>query len=317
MNTDTYAIVFGAGWLIISILCAPLLPGIVAAVRAHVLGESVPSVLATYRQMGAAFRRNPIYPDCATYISRITPAATVALFLSALCFLPVTSNLSALIFFPGDFILVIMLMATSRFLAVAAAMDSGQNIALKGVSRWLSLVTLTDPTLYLIIMTAIILTSAQTLSGIPMTFDKLDTYKIVPFILISLALFVVLLFENQFIPFEDMSNPHETNHVVKSALSVHSGYNQGFMTYAVSLKFWIYSWLFSIIAVPHGHNSIADFLLHLLIPFLLAAGIGVISALRPLTRPAHLPRFLYAALLMAMLSLIFAVVTVAPTGGGS
>lgn len=299
----------------IALLGAPLLPGIIVKTRAFILGYSGPSLFQSYRDIYTLIRTKTLYPENSTLVSRLVPPTVLTLLAMILCLLPTASGISAFFYFPGDFILVIALFSLVRFTLLSAAMDSGESLQMLSGSRWMSVSIFSEPTLFLSILTAVVLTRAVSLSGIPEGVEALTQNATAPILLIGISIFAVLLCENALSPFEIRENPHELTHLSKNIYMGFSGVEMGILTYAASLKLWIYCWLIALLSVPHVPSSYADFLLHLPFPFLFAGLIGCLSALRPLTRIKHLPRILFSALIIAVLALIFAVVSWVPLEG--
>lgn len=319
MNTDffeiDYSVIYALLWFFLSLIAAPLLPGMIRRIRAQAVGGGLPSVFQDYHLIAMLFKRGVVRSESATWISCKVPVFYLCILIFVLLLLPVSCGIPALVCFPGDFIFVIMLLALTRFVLGIAAMDSGNTMAVMGTSRWISLAFLSEPAFFLAAMTAIILTRAMSFSGIPTGFEALASYATVPFILIGLSLFAVLLFENALTPFENAQTPNELSGIITNVIAPYSGYELGLIIYCQSLKLWIYAWLIGSLAVPHVQNPLSDLFIRLTVPFLIAFAVGLLSAFRPLTRFSHLSRVLFASLIIAVLALIFAVVTIIPLEG--
>src|SRR5207237_7591943 len=117
-----------------AVLAAPLFPGIVNRTKAMFGGRQGPSLLQLYYDIAKLAGKGAVLSRTTTWVFRLAPVATVAAGLTALFLLP-QGGLPALIAFPGDFVLLIFLLATSRFLTMLAALDTGSSFEGMGAGR--------------------------------------------------------------------------------------------------------------------------------------------------------------------------------------
>jgi len=132
--------------------CAPLLPSLIARVKALVAGRSGPPLLQPYFDLAKLLRKGAVYSRTTTWVFRAGPIVTLAAMASALVLVPYGAR-SSLVGFSGDFVLLAYLLGLGRFFTVVAALDTGSSFEGMGASREVHFSALAEPTLLLALAT--------------------------------------------------------------------------------------------------------------------------------------------------------------------
>ena len=107
----------------LALLLAPLLPGIIARIKAKVAGRHGKPVLQLYFDIFKGLRKGEVISQVTTPVFTLGPVVGLATVLCALALLPLGGMASPLRF-SGDFLLAAYLLGLGRFLTMLAALDT-------------------------------------------------------------------------------------------------------------------------------------------------------------------------------------------------
>ena len=145
MDTVTFAACLH---LLLAATLAPLLPGVINRVKAFFAGRTGPSLLQLYRDLARLLRKGAVFSPTITGLFRLAPTAGLAIALVAVALVP-AGGYPALVPFPGDFLLLVGLLALARFILILAALDTGSSFEGMGASREAAFGALSEPALLL------------------------------------------------------------------------------------------------------------------------------------------------------------------------
>jgi formate hydrogenlyase subunit 4 len=241
--------------LLLSLLLAPLLFGIINRVKALMGGRRGRPVLQLYFDINKLLRKNSVYPQTTGFFFRAGPVVGLAASLPALMLLPFGS-IPALLSFPGDFIVLPGLLALSRFTLILAALDTGSAFEGMGAAREGLFSSMAEPIL-LFCLVVLAYTSQQhslslILGDLPIALWMTQWPM---HLLLSIALFLLLLTENCRIPVDDPNTHLELTMIHEVMILDHSGPDLALLEYAAALKLWIFCLLIEQIALPQMQGS--------------------------------------------------------------
>ena len=133
----------------LALLLAPLLPGIIARIKAKVAGRHGKPVLQLYFDIFKGLRKGEVISQVTTPVFTLGPVVGLATVLCALALLPLGGMASPLRF-SGDFLLAAYLLGLGRFLTMLAALDTGSSFEGMGASREAAFSALSEPVLKLV-----------------------------------------------------------------------------------------------------------------------------------------------------------------------
>jgi formate hydrogenlyase subunit 4 len=144
---------------------APLLRGMIARVKAVLQHRRGASVWRPYADLWKLFHKEDLMPPTASWVFRAGPRIAFALTLTAAAFVPLLSTYG-LLSFAGDFILLVYLLAFTRFALMLGALDTGSGFAGMGASREAMVSALAEAPLLLSLIAVAILAKSSTLGSI-------------------------------------------------------------------------------------------------------------------------------------------------------
>ena len=234
----------------LSLLLAPLLPGIINRVKAVMGGRQGRPLLQLYYDLAKLLRKSPVYSHTTSWFFRAAPSAGVAAGLLALLIVPF-GPAGAVLGFPGDFVLVGGLFALARFTLILAALDTGSAFEGMGAAREALFSAMAEPIFLFSI--AILGYHAREYSLDVMLWGiSPDAWQSQwPFFLmLAFALFLLLLTENSRIPVDDPNTHLELTMIHEVMLLDHSGPDLALLEYASALKLWIFSLIIAGVLLP-------------------------------------------------------------------
>jgi formate hydrogenlyase subunit 4 len=290
---------------ILAAALAPLLPGVIQRVKSFFAGRSGPPLLQPYRDIARLLHKGAVYSRTTTWVFRLAPAAGVAIILAGLMLLPM-ADLPAVLSFPGDFLVLVGLLALARFSLILAALDTGSSFDGMGASREAAYAALAEPALLLALAAGIRVSGELSLTGMMAASASGAWGASIPALLLVLgALLAVLLTENARIPVDDPSTHLELTMIHEVMVLDHSGPDLALIEYAAALKLWLFGALLVGFAVPVRTGSmLADAGLFLAGIFLLAGMVGLIESTIARLRLVRIPQFLVGAAAFSILALI-------------
>lgn len=271
---------------LLALLFAPLLPGLIARVKARLAGRVGAPILQPYHDLARLLRKGVVYSTTSTWVFRLAPSVVLAATLGALAVLPFGGP--ALLAFPGDFVMLVSALALARFALVAGALDTGSAFEGMGASREVWIGALAEVGLLLSLAAAARPGGAMSLSTLAPPAD--------PTVLAVLAALALLaLAECARIPFDDPNTHLELTMVHEVMILDHSGPDLAYMLYASYLKLWILGGLLLTVA---GLGWCAPAIL------LWAVLVGVVESTTARLAMNRIPQFLALALGLAALALM-------------
>lgn len=271
---------------LLALLLAPLLPGLIARVKALFAGRVGPPLLQPYHDLARLLRKGVVYSTTSTWVFRLAPSVVLAATLAALTVLPFGGK--AVLAFPGDFLLLTGALALARFALVAGALDTGSAFEGMGASREVWIGALAEVGLLLSLAAVARPNGSDSLTTLAPPADP-TVWAVL------LALTLLALAECARIPFDDPNTHLELTMVHEVMVLDHSGPDLAYMLYASYLKLWILGGL--ILKV----GGLGGFL-----PAILAWAvlIGVIESSTARVAMNRIPQFLALALGLAALALV-------------
>ncbi len=287
----------------LSLLCAPLLQGIINRVKAKFAGRKGKPLLQLYFDLWKLLHKGAVYPQCTGPAFRAGPLVCLASALLALALVPqgVTPGLAS---FTGDFVLLAYLLAMGRFALMLAALDTGSAFEGMGASREASFGAIAEPALLLCCLVLGLRADNYTLAGM-LGHSSVEqwAYQWPVLLLPSVAIFMLLLLENSRIPADDPNTHLELTMIHEVMVLDHGGPDLAFIEYASALKLWIFCSLVSGVMVPDMPLAV-DGLFAFLGIFACAALVGVVESVTARLRMERVPHIPAIAAVMAALALL-------------
>lgn len=136
-----------AAQILALVLLAPMVHGLIQRAKAALQGRRGAGILQPYFTLAKLWRRQDVRPQAAGAVFAAAPTAALACVAGASLALPMLWR-PAPLGWGGDFVLVVGLLATERFVLTLAGLDGGTPFGGLGSSRELTLGALVEPALF-------------------------------------------------------------------------------------------------------------------------------------------------------------------------
>ena len=295
----------------LTLILAPLLPGIINRVKAKFAGRHGKPVLQTYYDIAKLLRKGEVISRTTTWTFAVAPSVALAGTLCALALLPLGGAASPLAF-AGDFVLAAYLLGVGRFAIMLGALDTGSAFEGMGASREATFSALAEPVFFLALM---VLTSlclrlghgADTAFSLSTMFGGQTAGAWLTgkgeLLLLPVILFILLLVENCRIPVDDPNTHLELTMIHEVMVLDHSGPNMALILYGAALKLWFFAALIAGLLTP-ALPLWQQMGLRVGIVLLLAVVVGIVESVMARLRMERVAYLLGAAAIMGMLTLI-------------
>lgn len=286
------------------LLLAPLLLGLINRTKAFFAGRTGQPLFQAYFDIGKLLQKGAVYSRTTSWIFRTGPIIGLAAILMGLTMVPF-GQAPTLFSFQGDFILLACLLGLARFFMVLAAWDTGSSFEGMGASREVTFSLLAEPIFFLAMVTLTRLENGFSLSEI-LNSPPLDwPSKISALMLVTIALFVILLAENARIPIDDPNTHLELTMIHEVMALDHGGPDLAFILYGSTLKLWIFEAILVGVMLPVPFHSIwISQLIFLIGMALLSIFIGVVESVMARLRLSRVSPLLVGAAACALFALL-------------
>jgi len=218
------------------VLGAPLLRGVVSKMKARIQRRQGASIWRPYADLGKLFRKEDLAPPLASPVFRIAPRIVFSATVVAALLIPLFRP-SALLGGPGDFLLLVYLLALARFFLVLGAMDGGGAFGGMGGSREVLVSALAEaPFLLGIIAVAIVARSTELAGIVGWTLHENFFDVSAVHILAFTTLAMVAIAETGRIPVDNPTAHLELTMIHEAMVLEHSGPSLAFLEWANSVK---------------------------------------------------------------------------------
>ena len=294
--------------MLLVLFLAPLLTGVVRKLKSRLLLRRGPSVIQPYRDLLRLMRKEVTLAHNASWLFRVTPYLIFAATWVAAALVP-TFALGLQFSWSVDLIAIAALMGSVRFFLALAGLDVGTSFGGIGSSREVTIASLAEPAMIMIVFTLALIAGSTQLSTIALFMVSQDVGLRVSLGLSLVALIIVAIAENARIPVDNPATHLELTMVHEAMVLEYSGRHLAVIELAAALKLLLYISLIACLFVPWGMAATgAD---------TLAYGIGIITYLAKLAvggallalfetmiakmRVFRLPTFIGVALMLGLL----------------
>lgn len=301
-------LIWVCSWLL-SLLLAPLLSGVINRVKAVVSGRRGPRLLQSYYDITKLMRKGWVYSRTSTWVLRLYPRLLLASLLLVSALLPM-GLADAPLRFSGDFILLVYLLGLTRFFGILAALDVGSSFAGMGASREAQFAVLAEVGLFTVMAALVQISGRLDLSGLFNGYDVQVLGRYAPaLLLLAVALFMLLLFENCRVPFDDPETHLELTMIHEAMILDYGGPDLGLISYASALKLWIFCSCFVLVLLPAGYfTGWAGVPVFVAGNLLTAAGVGLVESVTARYRFLKVPQILMVPACLAGIALCLVLV---------
>jgi formate hydrogenlyase subunit 4 len=292
--------------ILLLLLMPPLLPGVIARVKAAFAGRVGPPLLQPWHDLVKLMRKGMVASRTTTWVFAAGPAAGLVTALMAGLLVP-QGPAGAPLHFPGDFVLVVGLLGLARFFTAAAALDTGSSFEGMGAAREVTLAALAEPALFLCLLVLARLGGSASLREMLGAAGGAWVRAGPSLVLMAAALALVLLAETARVPFDDPNTHLELTMIHEVMVLDHSGPALALIHYGAAVKFFVLGSILARIVVPLDTGlALLDSAGFALTMLGLAAAVGVVESAMARLRLVQLPNLLIAACVLGGFALLLA-----------
>ena len=298
--------------IVVILLVAPLVNGLIKKVKALSQKRQGSSVFQMYFDLAKLFRKQAVVSEVSSWIFKVTPYIVFATALAAALLVPVSTRaLPPQI--PGDFIMVVSILALGRFFLMIAALDTASTFGGMGSSREAMISALIEPSILVSLFTVALISRSTSLAQIMKAVQTVGIPLAHPvFIMIGLALLIIILAETARIPVDDPATHLELTMVHEAMILEYSGRHLALLEYGAAVKQLVLMTLFVNILLPQdqliGFLGLGALALSLLIYFLkiifLSLVMGIIEVSTVKFKLFSIPNLAALAFILAFLGIL-------------
>jgi formate hydrogenlyase subunit 4 len=283
----------------------PLLVGAINRVKAICAGRTGAPLLQPYHDLRRLLGKQAVYSRTTTWVFRAGPVVGLASVVAA-GLLMSFGGASALVRFPGDFLLFVGLLGLGRFFTALAALDTGSSFEGMGAAREVTFASFAEPALLLCLVALVRATGSLSLSGmLSAELPELWHTQGPALLLAAVALLGVALAENARIPVDDPNTHLELTMIHEVMVLDHSGPDLALIQYGASLKLFLFGALVVRLALGFPFSSPWTSLLVFLGGMAaFAVVVGSVESTMARLRMGRVPHFLTAAGVLAVFALV-------------
>jgi formate hydrogenlyase subunit 4 len=242
------------GQMALLVALGPLMTGLIQKIKARLQCRRGAGILQPYRDLLKLFRKGSVQADTAGGFFRAVPVLVLASTCAAaalvpVCFAPASAPVASALPL-GDAILLLGWLALGRFLTAVAALDAGGAFGGMGASREMTVATLVEPVLIIVVFSVAVVAGTTDLAGIaghqshgPRSFGAAD-------LLALFAMLVLVLAETGRIPVDNPDTHLELTMLHEGMLLEHSGRGLGCLVLAHHTKQIVITTLAQVLFFP-------------------------------------------------------------------
>jgi len=242
---------------LLGLVVAPLLPGLIQALKARLQGRRGPSPLQPYRTLRRLWSRSAVDPDGTGGVYRIAPPLIAASLIAAVLLDPLAGR-------AGDFglghdaLVLVGLLALARFAAAAAAWDTGNGFALMGAARDLMIAVFGEALLLIALLVAALPAHSTDLRAMSAAAAGWHVWSTPAHWCGAIAFALVILVETGRQPIDNPDTHLELTMIHEGPLLEYAGRDLALLQWAAAARHWVVLVLGAGLFLPHPRRFVAS-----------------------------------------------------------
>jgi formate hydrogenlyase subunit 4 len=301
--------------LLFVLALAPLLTGMVRAVKARLQRRQGPSLLQPYRDIVRLLRKETVVAANASWLFLAAPYLVFAATLVAAIMIPTfTSDVG--LGQAADLIVIMGLLGVARFALALAGLDIGTSFGGIGSSREMMIAAVAEPALLMLIFCLALIAGTTRLPDIALFVQSPGLGLRISLLLASVGFVMLAVAENGRIPIDNPATHLELTMVHEAMVLEYSGRHLALIELASSVKLLLYVSLICAVFLPWGIARPGAGIEQLLIAIafyavklpVAACGLGLFEVTIAKMRVFRVPQYLGTALMLALLAVLLQLV---------
>lgn len=296
--------------LIVVLLAAPILPGLVQAIKTRLQGRPGVSVLQPYRELARLWRKSSVEPEGTSMVYQLAPAISATSMALACALLPLAWRSRGVV----DLVLIVGLVALARLAVSLAAWDTTNGFGLMGASRDLTYTVFVEPVMLLALAGAALSSRSTDLTSLSLATAGFAPWS-TPIAWCSLLAFaLVMLAETGRQPIDNPDTHLELTMIHEGPLLEYAGRDLAMLQWSAAARHWLVIVLAGIIFLPHSRSLAIQLSLFPIYAIALCFALAFVETATAKMRILLVPRLLLAGSALALLGIA---VELLSTGGGA
>ncbi|GAB6078918.1 respiratory chain complex I subunit 1 family protein [Hydrogenobaculum acidophilum] len=297
--------IIGILQLIIFISIAPGVKGFIHKLKLNLRGQKGPSILQPYKDIVKLFKKESVISKDASFISKIAPIIVLLALIINACFIPIFSP-DTLLAFTGDVIAFIYILGLSTFFLALYGLDQGSAFGGLGSAREMTIASLAEPTLMMVMFTFSLEYNTSNISEIFIKSHSSSFNVPIPYAFSLLALFFVSMAENARIPFDNPETHLELTMVHEAMILEASGKYLAIFELSSYIKLLLFISIASNIFLPffYSSNIFLNVLFYLIKVVLFSVPIAIVELSIAKFRFFRIPDLLMVSFALATLGFV-------------
>ncbi|WP_456381320.1 respiratory chain complex I subunit 1 family protein [Hydrogenimonas sp.] len=288
------------------LLIAPLLLGVIKALKMWLLFKRPLSPLQGYRDAAKLLRKENVVSEEASLITRVAPFLVLSPLLIVLFFLPPATQGAWYVSFVDAFTLT-GLMALSAFFLMLLGLDGASSFGGIGASREAFIAALAEPAMVLTIFAVSMMAGDLGVgqAGVNLA-SHFPQKHMASYLFAAISFFILLIAENGRIPVDNPETHLELTMVHEAMILDIGGVWLAIVETAAAVKFVIFASLFASLFLPFGYDLAWPLALAVFVGklFCVALAVALVEVNTAKLRLFKVPNLLGIAIVFAFLSLI-------------
>lgn len=293
----------GAIQILGGLALAPLLPGTIQALKAHLQGRRGPSPLQPYRELRRLWGKTLVDPRPTTVVYLLAPCLVAAAMVLALFLVPI-AGLSPDWPLGNDAIVLVGLLALARFALAAASWDTGSGFALMGSSRDLTLSVFAEALLVLALILAAAPAGSTDLVAMSTAASGSAIWSEPAHWCAAAAFALVVLVETGRQPIDNPDTHLELTMIHEGPLLEYAGRDLALLEWSAAARHWIFLVVAAELFLPHWGGFGAQLACLAVDVVLLCAALAFTETAQAKMRILRAPALLAGGCLLAIVGLI-------------
>ncbi len=295
--------------VVLVVALAPLATGVVRKTKARLLLRRGASIFQPYRDIARLLRKETVLAYNASWLFRAAPYLVFAATWAAAALVP-TFTTELPLGASADFIAIVGLLASARFMLALAGLDIGTSFGGIGSSREVMIASIAEPAMLMLIFSLALVAGSTQLPAIAAFVQAPEVGVRISLWLALVGLIMVAIAENGRIPIDNPATHLELTMVHEAMVLEYSGRHLALIELAASLKLLLYISLIAAVFVPLGGPISQGNVLQFASAFAMYAGKVIVSAVLlgffevsvAKMRVFRAPQFVGAALMLGLLA---------------
>jgi formate hydrogenlyase subunit 4 len=294
-------------YIVLIVLISLFFPGVISKVKAKIGARKGPKIIQVLFDNIRLLKKGSVYSVTTSAVFKIAPLVYFATIALGLFFIPF-GNYKAILSFDCDFVLFSYALAMGKFFMIAAAMDTGSGFEGMGANREAYYSMLVEPAFFVVIASLALFTGNTSFYDLftNFTLDSTLSYFVAA-LFIYIFLWIAMV-ENSRMPVDDPKTHLELTMVHEVMVLDFSGFDLGLIQLSNGLKFTIYGALMFNIISPVELAIGWQFLIFIVLEFVLAIAVGLIESFRARNKMMKNPQWIISLSALAIVAFFTALI---------